>query len=224
MHGAFYKYLVHLVVIGFALTTGTSFANEPINLSTAKKQAIVYHDSGAYDNDIRIVMNQAMLYLKNRIKQPFTPGKKPAIVLDIDETSLSNYTDMKHLDFGGTIKDISRDEDKGTDPAIQPTLALYRFAMANHIAVIFLTGRHDYERKPTEANLKKVGYTLWDHLILRHGEYHSKPAVIYKTAMRKQLTERGYDIILNIGDQHSDLAGGYAEKTFKLPNPYYLIP
>jgi len=29
-------------------------------------------------------------------------------------------------------------------------------------------------------------------------------------------------IIANIGDQESDLAGGFAEKTFKLPNPFYI--
>jgi hypothetical protein len=30
-------------------------------------------------------------------------------------------------------------------------------------------------------------------------------------------------IIANLGDQFSDLAGGYAERTFKLPNPFYSI-
>ncbi|MGB6550988.1 MAG: HAD family acid phosphatase [Xanthobacteraceae bacterium] len=30
-------------------------------------------------------------------------------------------------------------------------------------------------------------------------------------------------MIANVGDQESDLSGGYAEKTFKLPNPFYYI-
>jgi hypothetical protein len=30
--------------------------------------------------------------------------------------------------------------------------------------------------------------------------------------------------VLNMGDQLSDLEGGYAERTFKLPNPFYWIP
>jgi len=41
---------------------------------------------------------------------------------------------------------------------------------------------------------------------------------------RKQITEQGYSIVLNLGDQKGDLRGGYAEKAFKLPNPYYLVP
>jgi hypothetical protein len=27
-----------------------------------------------------------------------------------------------------------------------------------------------------------------------------------------------------LGDQNSDLTGGYAERGFKLPNPYYYLP
>ena len=40
----------------------------------------------------------------------------------------------------------------------------------------------------------------------------------------KEVAEQGYTIILSMGDQNSDLLGGYAEKTFKLPNPVYFLP
>ena len=40
--------------------------------------------------------------------------------------------------------------------------------------------------------------------------------------MRRRIAEQGYTILLSMGDQESDLAGGYAERTFKLPNPFYL--
>ncbi len=46
----------------------------------------------------------------------------------------------------------------------------------------------------------------------------------YKTAMRKKITEQGYDIVLSMGDQYSDLVGGYDDAMFKVPNPYYYIP
>ena len=52
---------------------------------------------------------------------------------------------------------------------------------------------------------------------------HFVSAASFKAAERKKITERGYTIILNMGDQQSDLAGGFAEKTFKLPNPGYLL-
>jgi hypothetical protein len=28
----------------------------------------------------------------------------------------------------------------------------------------------------------------------------------------------------NVGDQQSDLDGGFAEKAFRVPNPFYFIP
>jgi hypothetical protein len=31
-------------------------------------------------------------------------------------------------------------------------------------------------------------------------------------------------VIVNVGDQWSDLRGGYALRGFKLPNPMYTIP
>ena len=149
---------------------------------------------------------------------------KPAIILDIDETSLSNYRDIVEMHFGGTPLQVQQLEDKGADEVIKPTLKLYRFAKAHRIAVFFVTGRFEEERDVTMNNLKKAGYTQPDGLTLRTSKYRKSPAATYKIAVRKHITNEGYKILLNIGDQKSDLRGGYADKTFKLPNPYYLIP
>ena len=51
-----------------------------------------------------------------------------------------------------------------------------------------------------------------------------KSLVPFKSGARRQISEQGYKIIANVGDQESDLAGGYAERTFKLPNPFYYTP
>ncbi|VVC75038.1 hypothetical protein AQUSIP_03130 [Aquicella siphonis] len=218
------KTLASLLLAGTLSASMLVYAKEPVNLAFIKKDLKHYHDSGEYDHDISSMMQQAMRYLEMRIDQGKFHGKKPAIVLDIDETSLSNYPDMVRLDFGGTLEEIRQDEDKGEDEAIAPTLKLYRYAKANQIAVFFITGRQEEEREVTEKNLKKAGYVNHDGLILRAGEYKKAPASVYKIAMRKQLADQGYDILLNIGDQKSDLRGGYADKTYKLPNPYYHIP
>jgi hypothetical protein len=42
-------------------------------------------------------------------------------------------------------------------------------------------------------------------------------------AVRQRLSEEGYRILVNIGDQESDLAGGYAEFAVKLPNYIYSV-
>lgn len=214
------KSLTALAVLLVILST-FAIAKEPKNLQTYKTELTKYHDSGDYMHDIDNVIKHALSYVQLRLEQPH--NKKMAIVLDIDETSLSNYDDMQKMGFGGSIQDIRQAEDRAKDPAILPTLQLYRFAKTNGISVFFITGRFEEERTVTAANLKSAGYDNWDGLILRGKRYEVVPAEVYKTAMRKQLEQNGYDIILNIGDQKSDLIGGYADKTFKLSNPFYFI-
>jgi predicted secreted acid phosphatase len=218
------RMLVCALTIALTCSMSGAMAKEPTNLALVKQKLIAYHDTGAYDKDIDHVMRNAMQYLKKRVAQNKTNPKKLAIVLDIDETSLSNYSDMRKIDFGGTYEEIRDAEDQGKDPAILPTLALYQYAKSNNVAVFFVTGRHEEEREVTAKNLKDAGYREWDGLVLRYGEFAKVPAAVYKTAIRKKIESEGYDIVLNIGDQKSDLAGGYADRSLKLPNPYYIIP
>jgi hypothetical protein len=46
----------------------------------------------------------------------------------------------------------------------------------------------------------------------------------YKSATRAHIESLGYDIVANFGDQFSDLEGGHADRSFKLPNPNYFLP
>ena len=85
----------------------------------------------------------------------------------------------------------------------------------------FITGRDEHSRAATERNLKEVGCNDYVALICKP-DGSKETAAAYKTAERKRLTEAGHVIIANIGDQESDLTGGFAEKTFKLPNPVYI--
>jgi predicted secreted acid phosphatase len=215
------KNLCSLAIASILLVT-SAFANEPVNLEITKQQLKRYHDSGAYMDDFANVIQKAMRYLELRIERQDFRGRKPAIILDIDETALSNYSNILRLDFAGSIEKIRQGEE--LDEVLPATLKLYRYAKANKIAVIFLTCRFEEERQETEAHLKKAGFVNFDGLILRDGIYKKISASAYKTAMRKQLYDQGYTILLNLGDQKSDLKGGYADKSFKLPNPYYLIP
>ena len=66
---------------------------------------------------------------------------KPAIVLDIDETSLSNYEGLNATNFSPT--GLVSGAVAGNDPVIAPTLALYRFARNKGVEAFFITGRPD---------------------------------------------------------------------------------
>jgi predicted secreted acid phosphatase len=52
----------------------------------------------------------------------------------------------------------------------------------------------------------------------------SCPTIQYKSGTRAYIESKGYDIVANFGDQFSDLIGGFADKTFKMPNPNYYLP
>ena len=57
------------------------------DLYQAQVAVVSYIDSGGYLADVTTVVGQARTYMENRAKA----ATKPAIVLDIDETSLSNW-------------------------------------------------------------------------------------------------------------------------------------
>src|SRR5262245_24914591 len=52
----------------------------------------------------------------------------------------------------------------------------------------------------------------------------SCPTIQYKSGTRAYIESQGYDIVANFGDQFSDLENGFADKTFKMPNPNYYLP
>ena len=108
--------------------------------------------------------------------------------------------------------------------------------------LVGLTGRNDSQKEATLGNLAKVGYTgftaqnfytKWTG----QGASQQPPYVVcatakcttieYKSQTRAHVESAaggGYDIVANFGDQFSDLKGGYADRTFKLPNPNYYLP
>lgn len=195
---------------------------EPANLTLLRKEVCEYHDSGRYQKDIQQVINKA----KHYIKQQNTPNKphKMALVLDIDETSLSNYSSMIKQNFVASQRVIYKHIEAANDPAIKPTLNLYNYALNHGISVFFVSGRAQSLKNATVINLQRAGYKNWSGLYLRPEKYDSKSIIPFKSQARARIMAKGYTIIANIGDQYSDIKGGYAKKGFKLPNPYYYLP
>jgi hypothetical protein len=76
----------------------------------------------------------------------------------------------------------------------------------------------------TLRNLEAAGFAgiERDHLYMRD-QASEGSASIHKIPARAAIEKMGFNIIANIGDQNSDLVGGYAEMTFKVPNPFYFI-
>jgi len=208
------------------------------NLGELKAQFQAYQHRPAgggpsgYERDQAQPAEAATAYVTARARQV----PKPALVLDIDETSLDNGAQMAQNDFGyiingdctpvpGTACGALAWDAQGRAPAIAATLKLYRAARAAGVAVFFITGRKEAERAATEANLRSAGYDGWAGLVLRPDSSHSVySAASFKAGERARIVMQGYQILATVGDQPSDLSGGYAEKAFLMPNPFYRIP
>ena len=75
----------------------------------------------------------------------------------------------------------------------------------------------------TIENLEREGYGGWAGLALKPAG-STLTTVAYKSGARAATEQQGYRIVANIGDQYSDLAGGHADRAFKVPNPFYFLP
>ncbi len=215
-----------VLVLASILLSNISAQAEPLNLDKLRHKIEAYHDSGAYEREINAVAQRAIHYINHRaaVNQNSKHPQKLAIVLDIDETSLSNYPKMQKRQFVATKAQLKKEDLEANAPAIKPTLALYRDAIQHHVAVFFVTGRHEDERQATIINLKKSGFNQWQGLYFKPNDYHKKSVIPFKSHAREVITQKGYRIIASIGDQCSDFKGGFTEARFKLPNPYYYLP
>lgn len=199
------------------------------NLYDAQRQVDEYIRSGRYDQDFAKVVAGASAWLEERAKT----AVKPAIVLDIDETSLSNWPAYRINGWGRVVNggcDLQQGpcglrawQTLGQSKALAPTLALARRARELGVAVFFISGRPPNLLEATERNLREQGYE-WTGVILLPEGAHFASAVDFKAPERRKIAQQGYTIVLALGDQESDLLGGYAERTFKLPNPVYYLP
>jgi acid phosphatase len=203
-------------------------AGDQDRLAKYSKQMIAYHDcvdsTSCYATDLEVQSEQALLYLEKRAARSM-PGEKLAIVLDIDETSLSNWDIELKDNFTYNSQHWLDWYQEKKAPAIPGTLRLAQAAEAKKIAVFFITGRDDSQTAITSEDLKAAGYRDWAHLYLRGEDTKGQSVAQYKSGDRKKIADQGYTIILNVGDQMSDLNGDpQAELSVKLPNPFYYIP
>ena len=216
------------LALGLALlvAVGTLPATEPPNLYTLKQQVSGYVATGEYGKNVAEVAAQANKYLSARIPRGIPRSVKRAtklaIVFDIDETTLSNLRHIQSNDYAYLPKVWNAWVNEGQCTAIFPVQAVYNTAVNGNIDIFFITGRSPDQAAVTERNLQQVGYEKWTRIFYKPADF-AESTKGFKIDTRRKLAAEGYLIIANIGDQNSDLVGGFAEKTFKLPNPFYIV-
>jgi acid phosphatase len=198
------------------------------NLDLLKKEIKQYYECtckcGCYKHDIDVQADRAITFLRRRAAHS-RPQEKLAMVLDIDETSLSNYQELSGADFAFNRTAFDAWVDTAQAPAIAGSLRLYKEAQRLGVSVFFITGRPERQREVTERNLRAQGFDNWQQLTLRPASTATESVDDYKSGMRGQIVAQGYRILLNVGDQWSDLKGKpEAEFSVKYPDPFYFLP
>ncbi|MEU9438295.1 HAD family acid phosphatase [Streptomyces sp. NPDC048252] len=175
-----------------ATATGTS----TVSAAAAAAEDVDY---ATWQQDCQAVVDQALPALKQRIAAT-KPGEKQAIVFDVDNTTLET-------DFGFSYP----------QPANKPVLDVAKYAQEHGVSLFFVTARPGIISGVTDYNLKYVGYRV-SGLYVRGFLDLFKDVAAYKTAQRVAIESKGYTIIANIGNSATDLSGGHAETTYKLPD------
>ncbi|CAN5445516.1 hypothetical protein BH11ACT8_BH11ACT8_20540 [soil metagenome] len=166
----------------------------------------------------------------------------PAAVFDADDTTLWNY-DLED----GVLHFVYDPAVAGTwvsghlFPAVPGMVAVVQAAEAAGCTVFGLTGRPAAQQDDTIANLTEDGYVdgdgaplfTADHYFTKDvanqpwvdcGSDRACSTIEYKSGTRGHIEDLCFDVVGNFGDQFSDLLGGYADHTYKVPNPTYYLP
>ncbi|MDQ1743794.1 MAG: hypothetical protein QOE23_2133 [Pseudonocardiales bacterium] len=192
--------------------------------------------TGNYAKQVARIEDSAEWYLKTYHAKPKDPQAKAkkAIVFDVDDTTLNTYNYEIFSNFAYNPVTNADYVNNARFPEVYGMPALAKYASAHGYTIFFITGRPEAQRAGTVTNLAKVGYTApdADHLYLKNKD--NPPAYLscgstcttiqYKSGTRAHIESLGYNIVANFGDQYSDLTGGYADRTFKMPNPMYYLP
>ena len=240
---------VKTAIKGYYGDTPTS-QDDPVTTDGATVKLHQFSPTSAYANEMAGLVSDAEKYLNN--PPGSGNGKKfsgtKAILFDIDDTTLNTYSYEIYSNFvfnPGTnaafVNACLAPVSQCAFPATPGMVGLEKYAEGLGYTIFFLTGRPQNpttganQRPGTVANLEAVGYDVTDaNLYLKDANATTQPwlsscaptcsTTQYKSLTRQHIESLGYDIVANFGDQFSDLNGGFADQTFKVPNPMYFLP
>ncbi|HCY75286.1 MAG TPA: hypothetical protein DHV28_05150 [Ignavibacteriales bacterium] len=212
--------MIKISFIGFILVLNliSCSSNQLVNLSTAKDAVKDYYESGKYDAEMNNVIKEAKEKFENvEVK------KNSVVIFDVDETALNNYGLAKQMGFGYVYDLNKKWNEELKAPAIKQTQELYFYLLNKGFKVIFITGRNFNEYDVTYKNLFQAGYTEFDTLITQREDEQNLKTQSFKSKKRAELTNQGYEIVGNVGDQWTDLNGVNSGIQIKLPNYLYEV-
>ncbi|MCS0603237.1 Secreted acid phosphatase [Streptomyces sp. LP11] len=227
--------------------------HEPYNIGLLTKDIDTYYgttvDAGGvyqasptspYAKDLARIDSAAKRYIDRAARKAHHRHERPAVVFDIDDTVLLSLDYEKRNNYGYNSATWNEYVNRADRPAVFGTPELIRYAEAKGVEVFYNSGLSEAQRAGAVTNLKRVGADVnldSAHMFLKDAA--NPPAYLadcatpgawkcttvqYKSGTRAHIEDDlGYEVIANFGDQYSDLDGGHADRTYKLPNPTYFV-
>jgi acid phosphatase len=203
------------LVAALLLTTAVALADTNRTTDTPDQLRAM---RASYEKDITRRYGEATKTLDAQLRRH---PKKPTVVLDIDETTLSNWNCFDAADFD--LSALATCVVQGKSVAFPAAKAFIKHARAKHVAIAFVTGTPQAACALRKKNLIAQGIKMPFTIACRPASDTRATVTPYKSAARRALEKKGATIVLNIGDQQSDLDGCCANKVQRLNNPIYII-
>lgn len=162
--------------------------------------------------EYRALCYQTYYLAQNRLKtnlEAYKGKKKPAVVLDLDETVLDNSPYEAHVIKNG--KSYPADWQKWCDLAKAETIPGARefllFAKQKGVEIYYISNRREKTRKGTVLNLKNLKLPFADdaHVFLRTDVSSKEP--------RRQKVKKEHEILLLFGDNLLDFSSLYEKQS-----------
>jgi predicted secreted acid phosphatase len=238
---------VKTAIKGYYGDTVSTTVVAPGTSTTPPTYIHTFDPDGAYAHEVEAIAAKAGKTLANHNKR----NADKAILFDVDDTTLNTYSYEIFSNFvynPATNGNFVNAADPQVFPAVPGMVDLEKKAEAKGYDVYILTGRPVSQADATVDNLEAAGYDVPEgHLFTKDSTAVSEPwlascvvpaptemdpnatkfvcsTIQYKSMTRQYIESQGADIVANFGDQFSDLKGGFADSTYKIPNPMYYLP
>ena len=185
------------------------------NIDDLKKEVSEYMTGAHYAADLISELGTA----EYKIKEYRNAGK--SIILDIDDTLISLYPIIEAYDDGWCAASLNECMTRTDLPAIPETKVFLSNCLNDGFIIHILSSRRVMYLQNVEQLLENAGVRY--HYLHLRADDDKGTIQDFKTNARKSLTEQGFDIVMNVGDQQTDLDGGYSLYTCKVPNYWYKI-
>lgn len=213
----FYLTCAAVLVILAVASQYSSSVEVDAHLAPGSQLALERYYANRYSASIDQAVRLAISHLDARLAEK---PVGPTLICDIDETALSNWPVLTAGHFAHDPVAFAAFAKDGNAEAIQSVLRLYQYARSRGVDVVFLSSRAEDLRSTTEANLLKAGYDSLHSVILKPLDDQGSTQD-FKKLTREKLRKEGRSIVLNVGDQMSDLNIPLTPDDFLIPNPFY---